>query len=222
MSIVFNAQPYTFGGIISKPLYISMKRIFLFLALIYLCTLLHPAMAQAKKLFIYGELGIGLGNFSGGKFALNTIFDNNIITAGFWPDFRRSPQCPADYSSLFSNSVSQTITTFGLLYGKVLYTHNNAVRYTFKGGIGGCRVVSPSNFVRQYNTWFGPNYSFERREETSVPLILNPSMELPYSRGFGFNFGIYGNVNLISPSVAVEANMIFGYLRKRHKHARNN
>ncbi len=199
-----------------------MKRIFVILPAFLLLSIFHPAKAFSNKLFIYGELGIGIGNFSGGKLAVNTIFDKNIITAAFWPDFRRSPECPSDYTALFGNSVSQTMTTFGLMYGRVLYTHNNAVRYTFKGGIGAGRVVSPTNFVRQYNLWLGPNYHFERREENSVSLILNPSVELPYSRGFGFNFGLYGNINLINPSVAAEANMVFGYLRKKHKHPRSN
>jgi hypothetical protein len=48
-------------------------------------------------------------------------------------------------------------------------------------------------------------------------LTLDPTIEFPLSRGFGFSIGLYSNINAINSVFGADANMIFGKLRGKNK-----
>ena len=216
MSILFRVRSDSFA--VNKIIpYTTMKAI----KLLFSCTLVFllsiTSYAQTGNVFVYGETGLSLGTHTSGKLALNAIINKSIFSVAYFGSARKSPTVPADFQPFLWDD-AQTVSVIALMYGRVIYTQNNAVRYNIKGGIGIGKTMTPMNFVKANHGYLlGSGYDFERHEEQIVGLILNPCVELPFSRGFGFNFGAYANVNLVSPVAGIEATMAFGYLRKVRK-----
>ena len=170
--------------------------------------------AQVHNFFVCGETGLGLGTHTSLKLALNAVVNKSIFTACFYHSSRRGPEVPADYDP-FLWSDRETMDVFGLMYGRVIYTSNPYVRYTIKAGIGMGKVISPVDFVRYSGLL--TNYTFTKREEAITALLLNPTVDLPFSRGFGLSCGLFANVNLVSPAFGIEGSLLFGYLRNAEK-----
>ena len=111
-----------------------------------------------------------------------------------------------------------------LMYGKVFFYKNHyKVRYTLKGGIALGDAMTPTNYrsinLGTYSYNFGPDYNYSYHTVFNYGIVLNPTIELPISRGFGFSFGAFSIINPISSSVGLEANLLIGKLRnKRIRH----
>ena len=194
------------------------KVVIIVIALLYSC----GAYCQSNNAFIYGETGIGYGSHFSVKAAVNSIFDSNrIISVGYYLNARPAPGVPSDYyGGIFGSKPQQTLNMLVLMYGEVFFDKNHfKVRYTLKGGIALGNAKTPTNYTSNnlgtyiYN--LGPDYNYSYHTVFNYGIVLNPTIELPISRGFGFSFGAFSIINPISSSVGLEANMLIGKLRNR-------
>lgn len=180
-------------------------------------------LAQSNNTLVYGEIGGGVGNYRSFKGGVDVIFDgNNILTPCMYFNGRRAPNTPSDYQRGFlSGYPQQEFELFGLMYGKIIYTENPNIRIALRGGIMIGDYETPYDFNSSGETLLGPNYSYQYNHQLTGAVLLNPVLELPFSRHFGFSFGLFSLINGESSTVGGEANMIFGHVRNRSSHIIN-
>ena len=169
-----------------------------------------------KHNMTYGEFGGGYGTHGSFKWALNFINSTNrITTVCFVFSAHRDPGCPSDFSpGLFEMTAQQKLFMLGVMSGKVFYSGAANIRYTLKGGLSAGIVSTPTDYAKS-GGWFSANYTYNLKSELTPGLLLNPTLELPLNRHFGFSFGLYANINLISPVFGLEGSMLFGKLRNK-------
>ncbi len=217
-----------------------MKKTFSLLAIVMVfLSIANTAISQdtlKKGPFIYAEMGGGGGNFQSWHCSLNGIFAHHqTITAGFYYGTRKATNLPADFKPADNDGwfgvqkdpvPRQMLSMFGLMYGKAFKAGEGDARFILRGGLSFGTYWSQSDFaptkvitfIAPYN---GPylshtsNYIWKEKRKLVSGLILNPSLELPGSRIFGFSAGLYGNINAGASSVGIEANIIFGKLRNK-------
>jgi hypothetical protein len=176
-------------------------------------------LSQAKSVsgtFFYGEIGGGYGTHGSLKIAFDIInHTSNTISICFFFSSHRDPDRPPDFApGLFEPYPQQQLYMFGIMYGKVFYSKQTTTRFVLKGGLSGGVVYTPQNYISA-GSWFEANYTYSLKHEFTPGILLNPTMELPVRRYFGLSFGLYTNVNFISPVFGVEGSMIFGKLRNK-------
>ncbi len=165
-----------------------MKSIIIIIAALF-CS--YTGYCQASGPFIYGEMGAGYGTAFAFKLGVNTIFKTyNIISVDFYYTQRPAPDVPSDYhTGLLGGLPKQRLYTFGLMYGKVLFAKPQKIRYTLKGGLAMGSAMTPANFTQASYTGiynFDPNYEYTYHTVFNYGLVLNPTVEFPLGRGFGF------------------------------------
>gem|GEM_PF-2315072 len=191
-------------------------------------------VGQNRGLFPYVELGMG-GCVDGGTVVIannNFLFHrNNITSLGYYYCEHPGINTPADYTpgtALFGTATDPyyDLGMVTLTYGKMLFVPGAPeVQFALKSGIGVGTLSAPENFTKRqpasgggigfFN--FGPpsNYDYDMVNSTLVSIIINPSMELSISRGFGIRLGVMGVLNNYHSTLDLQATMLFGRLRKR-------
>ncbi len=179
-----------------------------------------------KQKWVYAEIGEATANgkFTSFNVAVNTTTGNkanNLLTFGFYYYKRTSPECPADYhdeKSKFLNPFASNIhplqefKMLGAMYGRVIYTSSEKLRFTLKVGI---QAGMESNHINFVYCGGNPNYTSSHENNISAGILLNPVMELPLSRHFGFNLGLSANVNPTVSVFGIHVGIILGKLRNK-------
>ncbi len=167
-------------------------------------------------LFIYGDIGGGYGTHGSFNMTMNVIDKkDNVFSLAYCFSSHRDPKMPADYHpGLFGFYPQQTLSMFGLMYGKAYSRSSSVVRFIVRGGLSFGTASTPDNYQLS-GGWFDSNYDYGTRKEFCAGIILNPTMELPLGRKAGLSLGFYGNINYVSPVFGLEGTMIFGKLRNR-------
>jgi hypothetical protein len=178
-------------------------------------------MREKKEIgepYIYGEIGGGDGSHDLFQMTLNIVYSkNNIISISYYYVSHRSAT-PSDYQPGIGIPAfpQQVLSVFGLSYGKVFFSKTPYVRYILKGGLCAGVTLTPVDFVNNGTGGFlSSNYNYSNQEKFVIGAVLNPVIEFPIGRGFGFSIGPYVNVNAVSSVLAVEATMLFGHVRNK-------
>ena len=178
------------------------------------------AYCQGQNTFIYGEEGLGYGTHFSFNTAVNCIFSDHIISVSYYHNSRPAPAAPSDYrAGLLAGLPKQKLNMFGLMYGKVFCSKTHITRYTLKGGIAIGNARTPTNYqengIGTYIYSFDPNYSYSYHTVFNYGIMMNPTIEFPVGRGFGFSIGAFSIFDPVSSSVGVEGSLLFGKLRNR-------
>ncbi len=212
-----------------------MKKAILITAILSAQLLANSGICRAQRNgndgpFIYGELGGGWGNFGSYHCAITGIFaKDNMISIGYTYNVRKTPELPSDFKSAYWSfggadpDPQQRLSMFALMYGKVFYTRSPNVRFVARGGLSAGNAFYSSDFtsaaVITTTGLFGDNhtsnYSWTDQQKPVIGLLLNPSVELPISRIFGFSLGLYANINPVASAFTFDANIILGKLRNK-------
>jgi hypothetical protein len=187
------------------------------LALLLVCFFaINGLYAQSSNMLLYGEIGGGLGNYGSLKGAVDVAFaGNNVLAPCFYFNSRHAPNTPSDYQPGFlSGFPHDQFEMFGLMYGKIIYTENPHVRVALRGGIMLGDYITPYDF-EESTYLIGANYTCRYDRQFTGAILLNPVLELPFSRRFGFSVGLYSLLNDKSSTVGGEVNIIFGHVRER-------
>ena len=192
-------------------------------ALIFLCS--NYTAAQSNEPYIYGELGSGNGNFRIEKAAINAIFcNNNIISLNYYFTERMAPNAPADFqwgnSIMDGYSSPQSLSVYGISYGKVFFTRYHYLRFTAKGGLTEGSVSTPTDY-QLHQSIMGNYYSYSFHKDYVTGIVLEPTLEWVWGSGFGLSFGLYSNLNTISSVIGFDVCMIFGKVSSRRANNKN-
>ena len=204
-----------------------MKRILLTLLLILNWLFVHAQ--KDKKLYLYGELGVGFYDEIAGKAALNSVFlRNNIITVNYLNQEANAHNIPDDYQPewalfrLFGDDgmPQYDMEMWSVLYGKMLFTESPTARFSLKGGFTFGKVIYPYLYVPKTISGFyilgqPSNYSVYYKEEQVRGIVLNPVLELPFSRFWGLTLGFNANINNYKSLYMLELTTIFGKIRAK-------
>jgi hypothetical protein len=166
--------------------------------------------------FIYGDIGGGYGTHGSFNMTMNVIDKHdNIFSLAYCFSSRRDNQRPGDYKpGLLDFYPQRTVSMYGLMYGKVFHLPNSVARFIVRGSITAGIATYPENYTAS-SGWFSSNYDYTTRREFCAGLMLNPMIELPVHSKSGFSFGLYGNINYVSPVFGLEGTMLFGKLRNK-------
>lgn len=179
------------------------------------------ASAQSRKLYLYMEVGGGIGTHSELKMGLNTIIKGKHIISGslsyYWHDARNRPDDFVPLKSTLSDGVPNTeLTMFSLLYGRVTYTKTPLVRYCLRAGPTIGKAVHPEHF-RQHDPnvyLYGPgSYLYEFETTTAAGLLISPTVEFPLGEEIGLSAGAYANINSFTAIFGINATLMFCRLR---------
>lgn len=186
---------------------------------IVLFTALICHAQQEQPVYIYGEIGGGGGTGGSIRFDLNSLFlKDNIVSVGYYGYEHRAYNVPIDYSPGFLGGYPHfSMSMLTLMYGKMFFVPDvRRIRFSIKGGLALGTLTKPENFTYISNTgwlYLGSNYDYDNARSGFASLILNPSMEFPLTRGFGFRLGMCSLMNTYSSSVEIEGSILFGHLR---------
>lgn len=166
--------------------------------------------------FVFGEIGGGLGTHNSFKMGVNIIDKKaRVYSLIFCFSSRKDPKRPADMvRGLLDGYPQQSVSMFGLLFGKAYPLAPSVCRFILKGGITAGTSLTPTNY--QHNsTWLSNGYTYGTKQEFCAGIVLNPTIELPPFCKSGFSFGLYGNINNVCQVIGLEGTMQFGKLRNK-------
>ena len=170
------------------------------------------AAQEAKESTYYFSDGLSLGNYLGVDFSLNYVIKQNYaVRFGFSGNIRKPESQPEDYSGglngLFSAGASNPydhFLSYHLDFGKI-YDLNakGTIRANISVGLGYMIIKEPANW--QHNASesvidFSENYSYSYRSYSTIGVVINPKLELPFSKYFGIS---------VSPVVQLNKDRIY-------------
>ena len=167
-------------------------------------------------LFIYGDIGGGGGTHGSFNMTMNVIDKkDNVFSLGYCLSSHRDRARPGDFApGLLSFYPQQYISMFNLMYGKVFFLSPSKDRLLLRGGISLGVANTPDNYEPS-GSWLGSNYTYGDKRQFCAGIVLNPTIELPVGSKVGFSFGVYANINYVSPVLGLEATMLFGKVRNK-------
>ena len=176
----------------------------------------------AKKQIIYTEVGIGIGSYTEIKVSLNYIHKKKFsFQVGFSELKRKSASTPSDYGNysyflnFFGPPPYERQYSYEFLIGKLIsFEAQNTFRINFKIGLAFSKIHTPVNFQKSTSWLWGSSYTFDLKEERKISLIIEPTIELPFSRVFGISFTPFFKVNSEIFVWGIRLNVILGLLKE--------
>lgn len=189
------------------------------LLLAFICLLFSCGNSVGKEVFYYGELGGGYGNFPSFKLGINRVHNNNIFSIVYYVQEKDASNIPPDYivgnESSTHKKPQQTIASLCFTKGKIFKVANGHIRFVLKGGSLIGLYAKPTNFTPDIYGWYGSNYDVKYKDYLVAGAIVNPLIEFPINRYYGFSTGLWANVNTGVTTYGVELNLLFGNLRPK-------
>lgn len=170
---------------------------------------------------IYTQSSFSIGTHLGIHGSIDYIYKNTYsLSVGARLYGQKSKQRPSDFKGGFASAIS-----FGLADGNDLYTDVHVLvgrvlplnipgrRLNLRAGLSYTDVTKAINFEPIEKSILGGNYSFDNHRFSTVSLVLNPTLEYPFSQVLGIS--VYGLciVNKETVNVGVGFGIIYGFLR---------
>ncbi|MDC7995652.1 hypothetical protein [Altibacter sp. HG106] len=197
-----------------------MKKCITILA--FLC--MAQGIAQFDKNHaIYSSGEIAFGNYFGIDANLNYVWHEKFsIKAGFSWYIRKPKSQPEAYESgifeaIFPFLVSPTdrLETYQVSVGRVYKLNpKGSIRVNLSLGVGYSEFREPFNWQVQGEPFIASNYSWEYRDAYAVSLIINPKLEFPISRFYGFTLSPVLQINKETFYIGIGIGQMVGLLRK--------
>jgi len=77
-----------------------------------------------------------------------------------------------------------------------------------KWGLCAGVALTPVDFEYSTGGFLSSNYNYSNEEKFVIGAVLNPVIEFPVGRGFGFSIGPYVNVNLYAALLVLTKNSV--------------
>jgi len=178
----------------------------------------------------YIGFGSQIGNFETNAFITPEETNYNYTyKQKYTIQYRRSKiekiaqNIPNDYKNglCFTRICEPTdkINTREILLGKIKRLHKH-LRVNIKAGISFNYFTTLTSFTKHStgSGWLSSyNYKYNKKEEMNIGLVVNPSIELPVFRTFGFSLAPYVNINSKKVVYGGQFEVIFGLLRPKAK-----
>ncbi len=147
------------------------------------------------------------GNYIGINFDLNYIFKNNYsLKLGFSGNIREPESQPEDFSSGLTGLLSfgtdfplDHLLTYRIDVGKIYNLNKKGtIRANLSVGLGYTIIKEPGNWQKidsESVIILTENYTYSYNSYDTVSLIINPKIEFPISKFFGFSVSPMLQVN---------------------------
>ena len=198
-----------------------MKKMISLFVLIFFFLQLNAQFAERNAIYLTG--GLNGGNFWGMNLNLNYILDNTYsFQAGISGLFREPKSKPDDFSSgltgLFTFGLSNLLyydemDNYHILFGKIVKTNKNIIRFNIAGGIGYTYLTEATNWKRVTEFTLGENYTYDIEKHGSVSFIINPKIEFPIIRYFGATLSPILQLNKDRTYIGIGFDLMLGLLR---------
>lgn len=204
-----------------------MKRILL-LTLFLFSMLSHAQFSENH--FVYLSLGgVTAGNYTGSEINLNYVYKHKYtFEFGVSSLYRKSLSEPADYSRWWEMVILypgdqesyDQIRSFKILAGRLIEVPIKMIRFNLKGGLTYSRIIEVSNWEKKSKQSFWGTcdyYEYDLVNHRRFGFIIEPSVELPFTRYVGLSLSPYALFNDKASAYGVNVKLIFGLLRSRVK-----
>jgi hypothetical protein len=140
---------------------------------------------------------------------------------GYSWNFRKPKSQPADFvhgllgPNLFNSPIDQ-FENFGATVGRIYKLNKSGtIRANISLGIGYTIYTEPENWKKlpKDPLSFGENYSYDEIEHKVVSLIVNPKIEIPIKRHFGFTVSPMLQLNKDRTYLGIGFGIMTGLLR---------
>lgn len=158
-------------------------------------SIINAQSAANNAVYATGELN--LSTYFGMDLNLNYVLKEKYsFKLGYSGNFRNPVSQPGDFTTgvkgilLFGlNSPVDRFENFGASIGRVYkLNQSGGIRVNFSLGLGYTLYTEPDNWVKvnDHPVSLKENYTYDYAKHNVVSLIINPKIEFPFTRYFGF------------------------------------
>lgn len=193
--------------------------------LIFLLSLNVVNAQFAEKNAIYSTVELGLGNYYGMDLNLNYVLDEKYsFKLGYTGNIRKPKTQPKDFTTGVTgilvwglNSPVDRFENFGASIGRIYKINKSGTfRANISLGVGYTHITEPENWEKINNNPVSitKNYSYDNVKHGTVSLIVNPKIEFPITRYFGFTVSPMLQINRDRIYYGIGIGSMIGLLRK--------
>ncbi len=200
----------------------------IFTALLLLCSVLTAKAQFAENNAIYWGKEINLGNYFGINTSLNYVYkEKYAFSVGFTGNIRRAKSRPEGYSlgllgvlSLGLTNPYDQLENYQIGMGRIYKLNKTGTtRMNLSVSLGYTTIREPTNW-QAVEISLGPsffpkeNYIWNYQEYNTVSLTINPRIEFPFLRFYGFTLSPMVQINKDRTYFGIGIGDMIGLLRK--------
>lgn len=182
-----------------------MKKKIVLLAISFMSfSFAYAQFAENNAIYATGELNFG--NYFGADLNLNYVLkEKYAFKVGYSGNFRKPKSQPEDYTNgvtgilVFGlNSPVDQFENYSATVGRIYkINQSGTIRANFSFGIGYTVYTEPENWEKLNTNIVSvtENYSYDKVGHKAVSLIVNPKIEFPITRYYGFTLSPMLQIN---------------------------
>ncbi len=197
-----------------------MKRKTLLLAISFMSFIFANAQfAENNALYAASELNFG--NYFGVNLDLNYVLKEKYsFKVEYSGNLRKAKSIPEDFSIGLTGIFLFGLTTpvdrfqnYGATVGRIYkINQSGTIRANLSLGIGYTVYTEPENWEK-ISSDYDKNYTYDKVKHEAVSLIVNPKIEFPITRFFGFTLSPMLQINKDRTYIGVGFGTMIGLLR---------
>lgn len=200
-----------------------MKKTLILLLIIFASVnIANAQFAKNNALYATGELN--MGNYYGTDLNLNYVLNEKYsFKLGYTGNLRKPKTLPEDFSTGVTgilvwglNHPMDNFENYGASVGRIYkLNQSGTIRVNLSLGIGYSVITEPENWEKINNNLvhLQKNYSYDNVEHKAVSLIVNPKIEFPITRFFGFTISPMLQINKERTYFGVGIGTMIGLLK---------
>ena len=179
---------------------------------------------EVEKHLIYFSNELNIGNYFGYSGDLNYVYNEKYSAKiGVVGNIRRPTNQPADYTTGVVGLLSfglygpyQTMGSVNLQVGRIYYLNSkHNTRLNAGVGIGFTTVETVENWESAGGSSFAANYTYDLNTKNTTSLIINPKIEFPLGKVFGFTISPTAVINNKSSYYGIGLGYMIGVIRSK-------
>ena len=182
-----------------------MKKTLILLLIIFASVnIANAQFAKNNALYATGELN--MGNYYGTDLNLNYVLNEKYsFKLGYTGNLKKPKTLPEDFSTGVTgilvwglNHPMDNFENYGASVGRIYkLNQSGTIRVNLSLGVGYSVITEPENWEKINNNFvhLQKNYSYDNVEHKAVSLIVNPKIEFPITRFFGFTISPMLQIN---------------------------
>lgn len=194
--------------------------LFLFLLLSF------PLAAQESERtnFFYMTNHLNVGNYVGWELGVNYVHrQKTTYRFSYIGNIRPAHSTPDDFSAGLLRGLAfglahpwDRFRTYQLGVGRLLpLNRSGSLRINFTLGLGYSIIREPRNWRREGNHLITGNYTWDRHKYNTMSLIINPSLEFPFTRSYGISLTPILQLSKHTNYIGVGIGHMIGPIRNR-------
>ena len=202
---------------------------------LFLCINMASAQSQEKKHAFYVTGEVNLGNYFGGDLNLNYVLkEKYTFKIGYTGNIRTATSIPEDYRGgfsfgLFNDGPCEHIGNYRFDVGRIYKLNpSGSIRINAAAGLGYTTFTEPVNWKKKKEKKLNPllifllpllifdqevNYSWNYKSRNTISLIINPKIELAFTKVFGLTISPMVQINRHRTYFGIGMGMMLGVLR---------